>query len=90
MGKQFKRKRKYYESQIEQAIHEVELALIDYRYHGETTAAQLERAQLSLGVLSTLANHCHFGNYHSIEKLDKEGWLQKRIGAPAMYWGTNE
>jgi len=90
MSKPFKRRREYYESQIEQAIHEVELALIDYRIHGETTKAQLERAHVSLGILSTLANHCHFGNYHCIEKLDKEGFLQKHIGAPAMYWESRE
>jgi hypothetical protein len=85
MNKLIRHERKYYKSQIEQALHEVELALIDYRCCGETTKAQIERAMLSMGVLSTLANHCHFGNYGSIEKLDKEGWLQERIGAPEEF-----
>ena len=92
-GKEMKpriRKRQFYKSQIEQAIHEVEMALIDFRYFGECTEAQITRALLSMGTLATLANHCHYGNYHCIEKMDKEGWLQKTIGAPEEYWGTRQ
>lgn len=79
--KPFIRKREHYDSLIEQAVHEVDVALIDYRYYGKTTDAQLTRSLVSIGILKTLANHCHYENYHCIKEEDRpDPERRKRLG----------
>lgn len=60
-------------SKIEDAIVEIERAMVDLRGPARrTTKAQERRAMRAIGYLKTVSNYCVYKHYDRIQQLDEE------------------